>query len=98
MRVTTDFVYIRLHGHGTNPWYNYRYTDEELLSWSNRFNSLVDENDVVFTFFNNHFYGYGPTNALQMMELMDKIRPVQKGKLERMLPQLAVSQTTLDEF
>jgi uncharacterized protein YecE (DUF72 family) len=91
MRVTTDFVYIRLHGH-------YRYTDEELLSWSNRFNSLVDENDVVFTFFNNHFYGYGPTNALQMMELMDKIRPVQKGKLERMLPQLAVSQTTLDEF
>lgn len=98
MRVTTDFVYVRLHGHGTKPWYNYRYSDDELIAWSERLNLLMDENETVFTFFNNHFYGYGPTNALQMMELMNYISPVQKGKLERMLPKLAVSQTTLDEF
>jgi uncharacterized protein YecE (DUF72 family) len=98
MRVTTDFVYVRLHGHGTKPWYNYRYADDELQAWSERLNLLMDENKTVFTFFNNHFYGYGPTNALQMMELMNCISPVQKGKLEQMLPKLAVSQTTLDEF
>jgi uncharacterized protein YecE (DUF72 family) len=98
MRVRTDFVYVRLHGHGTKPWYNYRYTDDELLAWSERLNLLTDENETVFAFFNNHFYGYGPTNALQMMELMNCIGPVQKGKLERMLPKLAVSQTSLDEF
>jgi hypothetical protein len=33
-----------------------------------------------------------------MMELMNCISPVQKAKLERMLPNLSVSQTTLDEF
>lgn len=98
MRVTTDFTYVRLHGHGTNPWYNYRYSDEELFKWSERLRSLIDENETVFTFFNNHFYGYGPTNALQIMELLSRISPIQKDKLERMLPQLALSQTTLDEF
>ncbi|MFX0054155.1 MAG: DUF72 domain-containing protein [Promethearchaeota archaeon] len=98
MRVTTDFVYVRFHGHGSKPWYNYRYSHEELLNWKDRLSHLLDENETVYSFFNNHFFGYGPTNALQMMELMKCISPVQKGKLERMLPQLAISQTTLDEF
>ncbi|MFW9965849.1 MAG: DUF72 domain-containing protein [Candidatus Thorarchaeota archaeon] len=98
MRVTTDFVYVRLHGHGSNPWYNYCYSDTELHEWSDRLNVLADENEYVYTFFNNHFYGYGPTNALQILEMLNRISPIQKNKLERMLPQLAKNQTTLDEF
>jgi uncharacterized protein YecE (DUF72 family) len=98
MRVTTDFVYVRLHGHGSNPWYNYRYSDDELLDWKERLIHLLDGTETVYTFFNNHFFGFGPINALQMIELMNRIRPVQKEKLERMLPQLAISQTTLDEY
>jgi uncharacterized protein YecE (DUF72 family) len=98
IRVTTDLVYVRLHGHGVNPWYNYCYTTRELESWSDRVNFLMDENDSVFLFFNNHFFGYGPTNAFQLLDLLGMINPRQKAKLERMIPHISMSQTTLDLF
>lgn len=98
LRVTTDFVYVRLHGHGINPWYNYCFTTGELEAWRDRVNFLTDESDSVFLFFNNHFYGYGPANALQLLGLLGIIDPRQKAKLERMTPHLSMSQTTLDEF
>lgn len=98
LRVTTDFVYVRLHGHGINPWYNYCFTTGELEAWRDRVNFLTDESDSVFLFFNNHFYGYGPANALQLLGLLEMIDPRQKAKLERMIPHISMSQTTLDEF
>ena len=33
LRITTDFSYIRWHGHGENPWFNYRFSIEELEPW-----------------------------------------------------------------
>jgi len=98
LRVTTDFAYVRLHGHGVNPWYNYCYTMRELESWSDRVNFLMDENDSILLFFNNHFFGYGPANAFQLLDLLRIINPRQKAKLERMIPYISMSQTTLDEF
>lgn len=98
LRVTTDFVYVRLHGHASNPWYNYCFSISELEAWRDRLYQLKADNDSIYLFFNNHFYGYGPTNALQMLNLLGNINPRQKAKLERMLPLLSTSQTTLDEF
>ena len=33
VHVTTDFAYFRWHGHGINPWFDYRYKKEELRPW-----------------------------------------------------------------
>jgi uncharacterized protein YecE (DUF72 family) len=98
LRVTTDLVYVRLHGHGVNPWYNYYYRTNELEAWRDRVNFLTDENDSVYLFFNNHFYGYGPTNAFQLLDLLEIINPRQRSKLERMIPHISMNQSTLDEF
>src|SRR3972149_4118157 len=33
LRVTARTAYVRWHGHGKDPWYAYRYSDEELRAW-----------------------------------------------------------------
>ncbi|MHA2212417.1 MAG: DUF72 domain-containing protein [Candidatus Thorarchaeota archaeon] len=98
LRITADFTYIRWHGHGTRPWYNYRYSIGELQEWVPRVEEVMGQADPVLGFFNNHFHGNAPLNALQMMRMMGMINPRQEDKLERMLSHMAVSQTSLDDF
>ncbi len=97
-RITTDFVYIRWHGHGTKPWYKYRYSEEELLEWKPILEDLETRSETVLGYFNNHFYGYAPLNGLQMLQYMGKINSHQKNKLERMTEYFSVEQTTLFDF
>jgi uncharacterized protein YecE (DUF72 family) len=97
-RVTTDFSYIRWHGHGKRPWYNYHYSEEELESWVPHLNNLQEQTKTVVGYFNNHFSGSAPINALQMLKLMGMIKPHQEAKLERMLDYISVQQTSLDDF
>ncbi|TFG12093.1 DUF72 domain-containing protein [Candidatus Thorarchaeota archaeon] len=98
MRITTDFAYVRWHGHGSNPWYKYKYTEEELREWKPRLLELSSNTDAVVGYFNNHFFGYAPYNALQMLELMDMIKPRQMKKLESMEAKFSIEQTSLDQF
>ncbi len=97
-RITTDFSYIRWHGHGTNPWYKYLYSQNELEQWIPRLRMLHDETDVILGYFNNHFFGYAPFNALQMLKMLDAINPKQEEKLERMNKSFASRQTILEDY
>jgi uncharacterized protein YecE (DUF72 family) len=96
MQTTTDFAYVRWHGHGTDPWYKYKYSIDELREWKPRLEKLTEENKAVLGYFNNHFFGYAPFNALQMLELMGRLEPQQKTKLESMELKFATEQTSLD--
>ncbi|MHA1961577.1 MAG: DUF72 domain-containing protein [Candidatus Thorarchaeota archaeon] len=96
--LTSDFAYIRWHGHGTDIWYNYLYSLDELQHWKTRLGNLLDQTKTVFCLFNNHFYANSIVNAFQMMELMDEITPSQKAKLERMNAQRAIRQTSIEDF
>jgi len=98
MRITTDFTYIRWHGHGTDIWYKYRYSLDELTEWVPRLQKLRDETDTILGYFNNHFFGYAPFNALQMLQLLEMITPAQEEKLYRMESQFSKKQTKLDQF
>ena len=98
LRITTDFSYIRWHGHGENPWFNYRFSIEELEPWVPRLEQVTDSVETTFGYFNNHFAGNAPLNALQMLSLLEKINPKQQVKLDRMLKTSATTQATLDEF
>ncbi|MGQ4910849.1 MAG: DUF72 domain-containing protein [Candidatus Thorarchaeota archaeon] len=98
LRTTADFAYIRWHGHGEKLWYRYRYSEEELSEWVPRIARVVDENETVLGYFNNHFSGNAPLNALQMLSLLGRSTPAQARKLEQMLKRTATHQTTLDDF
>ncbi|MFW9789073.1 MAG: DUF72 domain-containing protein [Candidatus Thorarchaeota archaeon] len=98
LRITADFSYIRWHGHGENPWFNYRFSIEELTDWVPRIEEVTDSVETTFGYFNNHFAGNAPLNALQMLSLLKKISPKQQVKLDRMLKAADTTQSTLDSF
>ncbi len=98
LRVTTDFSYIRWHGHGQNPWFNYRFSLEELEAWVPRLEKITDRVETTYGYFNNHFAGNAPLNALQMLSLLKTITPKQQEKLDRMLNVSKTKQTTLDDY
>ena len=97
-RVTADFSYIRWHGHGKKPWYNYHYNEEELQNWIPHIKTIQKETKTVYGYFNNHFSGSAPINALQMLKFLGKINAQQEMKLERMLEFISVQQTSLFDF
>lgn len=74
---TTDFTYIRWHGRGERPWYNYLYSEEELKMWLPKIKNLMKRVQIIYGYFNNHFRAYAVQNCLQilsMLGLLDKKR------------------------
>ena len=70
VHVTADFSYIRWHGRGRRPWYNYDYKKEELEDWVSRVGEASRETKRVYGYFNNHFHGNAVKNSIEMMELL----------------------------
>jgi len=81
--VTADFSYIRWHGRGQRPWYYYHYSEEELKEWVPRINKLSTQVETIYGYFNNHFRGYAPHNALQMLRLLGMANRKQREALRR---------------
>jgi uncharacterized protein YecE (DUF72 family) len=75
--VTADFSFIRWHGRGSRPWYNYRYTQAELASWVPRVKEVVSKTKETFGYFNNHFRGFAIENSLKMMGMLGISTPEQ---------------------
>ena len=67
---TADFAFVRWHGRGERPWYNYRYRQGELQDWTKKVESIATKTKKVYGYFNNHFRGYAVENSLKMMELL----------------------------
>ncbi len=67
---TADFAFVRWHGRGERPWYNYRYRQEELKGWEKKVKEIATKTKKVYGYFNNHFHGFAVENGLQMMGLL----------------------------
>jgi uncharacterized protein YecE (DUF72 family) len=70
VHVTSDFAYFRWHGRGTRPWFNYRYSPEELKPWVPKIRKAAKKVKRVYGYFNNHFHGYAVENCLQILEML----------------------------
>ncbi len=82
LQVTSDFAYFRWHGHGTRPWFDYRYEIEELKTWVPKVEKVSKEVKKVYGYFNNHFHGYAVENCLQVLEMLGALTPEQvKAKI-----------------
>ncbi len=107
VHVTAPFAYLRWHGHGSDPWYNYRYAPEELEPWVPRLQEVQGRTIRVFGYFNNHFHGYAPENCLEVLEMLGALSPEQRTTLQRMrehregilrVAHGRVKATTLEDF
>jgi uncharacterized protein YecE (DUF72 family) len=79
--VTSDTAFIRWHGRGRQPWYNYRYSGKELKTWVPKVKVVVSKTKKVFGYFNNHFHGFAIENSLQMMKMAGEMNKDQEKLL-----------------
>ncbi len=63
--VTTDLVYIRLHGHTRT--YASRYSGKTLDSWAKKIRAWSTTNHEVHVYFDNDAEGAAPRDALRLM-------------------------------
>jgi len=96
-------AYIRFHGYGKKPWFNYQFSEEEIKKWAISIKEVVNETEKVGIYFNNHFSGYAAKNALMMMKELD-IKPRTDPKDVTILEtkkdsgSLSEAQTSLDKY
>lgn len=64
--VTTDFVYVRLHG--DTELYTSGYTDDALRSWAHKIGGWHAHGDV-YVYFDNDAKGHAPHDAVKLAEL-----------------------------
>jgi uncharacterized protein YecE (DUF72 family) len=66
--VTTNLVYIRLHGHTRK--YASNYSKPALRKWATRIQRWLKENRAVHVYFDNDAEGAAPRNALTLLEML----------------------------
>jgi len=76
--VTSDMAYFRFHGRNAEMWwkgdtetrYNYLYSYEEIRELTDKVKATAEKTRTLFAFFNNHWQGYAPRNAIDMMKAL----------------------------
>jgi len=76
--LTSDMAYFRFHGRNAETWwkgnsetrYKYLYSPEEIEQLSARVQSASEQTRLLFAFFNNHWQGYAPRNAVDLKRQM----------------------------
>jgi uncharacterized protein YecE (DUF72 family) len=70
LEVTTDFVYVRLHGPAGK--YQGSYTKRQLSSWAKTCAAWKQNHKDVYIYFDNDQEGYAAFNARTLQALLDK--------------------------
>jgi uncharacterized protein YecE (DUF72 family) len=99
--LTTSAVgYVRLHGRRYDTWftddpdmppserYNYLYSEQELLPWAERIETVAGQTRSTFVVTNNHFQGKGIVNALQLINMLTQAKVKVPDPLREHYPQL----------
>lgn len=85
---TKEFAYIRWHGRGSHPWYDYDYSEKELADWRPKVEKAASETKAVYGFFNNHFHGFAVANALQLTKMLGRMTKDEEDSLRKVLEYL----------
>ena len=72
LHISTDLVYVRLHGPGSK--YQGSYTDEALETWAARIREWHGQQRSVYVYFDNDQAGYAAFNALTLKKLVSDLR------------------------
>jgi uncharacterized protein YecE (DUF72 family) len=66
--VTTDLIYVRLHGHEAT--YASAYPESELRAWARKIRRWQREGRDVHVYFDNDAWGHAPRNAQRLLALL----------------------------
>jgi uncharacterized protein YecE (DUF72 family) len=69
IEITSDLVYVRLHGPGKA--YQGKYSVEALTGWANKIDHWAAENRSVFFYFDNDQAGFAAQNALELNHILN---------------------------
>lgn len=69
-KITTDFIYLRLHGH--EKLYASNYSEASLKKWARLIKKWLKEFDLkaVYIYFDNDAQGFAPQNAASLKKLL----------------------------
>jgi uncharacterized protein YecE (DUF72 family) len=100
--LTSDIAYFRWHGCGEKPWYDYRYSVQELEPWIPKLKDAAKKVEKIYGYFNNHYHGYAVENCLQVIEMIGSINAKQVEAKTRVENHLKASgelrASTLESF
>ncbi|MHA1520543.1 MAG: DUF72 domain-containing protein [Promethearchaeota archaeon] len=67
-----DMFYLRFHGLGKDPWWNYKFNKQELTHWATELQNLArtNPNTTIVGYFNNHYSGNAVKNALDILPML----------------------------
>ena len=90
--LTSDMAYFRFHGRNAENWwsgdnetrYKYLYTDSEIEELTQIVINASRREKLTFAFFNNHWQGYAPRNAVSMIKSLQQ--PVKELLMQEELP------------
>jgi uncharacterized protein YecE (DUF72 family) len=68
--VTTDFIYVRLHG--PEEAYQGQYDPKTLAGWAGAFSTWQRQGKEIFCYFDNDQAGYAAQDALQLQKMLSK--------------------------
>src|SRR5262249_18324703 len=76
------------------------YSKDQLAPWVERLEKAMGQVPYVYGYFNNHYHGFGPKNALELMEMLGKLTPEQRAKLKKLEAggEGGAARETLDAF
>jgi uncharacterized protein YecE (DUF72 family) len=76
--LTSDMAYFRFHGRNRETWwkgdsetrYKYLYSEDEISELAGKVKAASEQTGLTFAFFNNHWQGYAPRNAGDMIRAL----------------------------
>lgn len=76
--ITADLAYFRFHGRNKEMWwqgdsesrYKYLYSRDEINELVEKVKAVLEQTNLTFAFLNNHWQGYAPRNATDMMRAL----------------------------
>ena len=91
--LTSDMAYFRFHGRNKEMWwqgnsetrYKYLYSSEEIDELAGQVRAAAGKSEFLFAFFNNHWQGYAPRNAVAIKRTLGL--PVLELPIQEKLPE-----------
>ena len=89
--LTSDTAYFRFHGRNAENWwrgnnenrYKYLYSPDEIEDLTQKVEAASRKAKLTFAFFNNHWQGYAPRNAIGMIKALKQ--PVKEPPIQATL-------------
>ncbi|MFC1984295.1 DUF72 domain-containing protein [Chloroflexota bacterium] len=102
--LTSDIAYFRFHGRNAETWwtgdsetrYKYLYSTEEIEELADRVSVAAGQTHLLFALFNNHWRGYAPRNAVDMMKSLQL--PFQEITIKTRLVEEETEEKPLDKL